>query len=279
MASAGELLRGERLKRNRDLIEISAQTRINIRYLEAIEADQTHHLPGEFFYKAFLTQYASALQLDPEQTREILRSAIPVHDPDPVPALRQAWEDAQSATPRRRTPPVGITVTLLFIAVAGGSGLYAWWQQSQAQREVQAAAELVPASIPTLSAVPAQTTPEPAAPMAPPEPEPASTQAHEAEVDVAATERTWVVMSSDGKQLWAGTMQPGETRQFTIGQNARMLTGNAGTVQVRHNGEPVGKLGPRGQVREIVFTSTGHEIVSPPPKTATRKPSPRRRNR
>lgn len=46
MPSAGELLRNERVKRNRSLSEIAEVTCISKRYLEAIEVDRVQDLPG-----------------------------------------------------------------------------------------------------------------------------------------------------------------------------------------------------------------------------------------
>jgi cytoskeleton protein RodZ len=56
--SIGEKLRLAREARGIALREISEQTRISIRYLEAIEADDYKRLPGGIFNRSFIRAYA-----------------------------------------------------------------------------------------------------------------------------------------------------------------------------------------------------------------------------
>jgi cytoskeletal protein RodZ len=67
MFSLGETLRRARLEQNLDLCALAARTKINIKYLEAIEADNRQSLPSSFFYRSFVDQYARALSLDTQQ--------------------------------------------------------------------------------------------------------------------------------------------------------------------------------------------------------------------
>src|SRR5690348_596134 len=92
MPSAGELLRQERLKRNRSIADLARETRISVRYLEALEANQVGVFPGDFFYRSFLKQYTEALRLDPEITTQVISSAEPVTEHDPIPAMNAAYE-------------------------------------------------------------------------------------------------------------------------------------------------------------------------------------------
>src|SRR5687768_2243761 len=112
MPSAGELLRDERLKRNKSLGDIAAQTRISSRYLQAIETDRLEELPGDFFYRSFLRQYATALQLDDRSTLQILSSVAPAPEINPIPALSEAWEHAHTNDLSRFRAPTGLAVTL-----------------------------------------------------------------------------------------------------------------------------------------------------------------------
>jgi cytoskeletal protein RodZ len=60
----GESLRKERELRGITLEDISAQTKVNIRFLEAIEHDDLSVLPAKAFAKGFLRSYARAVGLD-----------------------------------------------------------------------------------------------------------------------------------------------------------------------------------------------------------------------
>jgi cytoskeletal protein RodZ len=52
--SLGEQLRRARLERGVNLREVAEQTRITMRHLEAIEADDYNALPGGIFNKSFI---------------------------------------------------------------------------------------------------------------------------------------------------------------------------------------------------------------------------------
>ena len=60
----GESLRKERELRSITLEDISAQTKVNIRFLEAIEHDDLSVLPAKAFAKGFLRSYARVIGLD-----------------------------------------------------------------------------------------------------------------------------------------------------------------------------------------------------------------------
>ncbi|WP_334120417.1 RodZ domain-containing protein [Limnobacter sp.] len=60
----GEILRAARERAGYSLSDISAQTKINERQLEAIESGDVGRLPPETFAKAFIKSYCKALKLD-----------------------------------------------------------------------------------------------------------------------------------------------------------------------------------------------------------------------
>ena len=66
MSSFGEELRRERELRQITLREISESTKINVRYLEALERNDFTHLPGGVFNKGFVRAYAQHIGIDPE---------------------------------------------------------------------------------------------------------------------------------------------------------------------------------------------------------------------
>src|SRR4051794_5956278 len=107
MPSAGALLRNQRLQRDRSLSDIAAATCISTRYLEAIEADNTKILPGDFFHRSFIRQYASALGLDEPATKQILDAVEPAPEIDPIPIMslpHQIAEVEQRSKPLAKIP-------------------------------------------------------------------------------------------------------------------------------------------------------------------------------
>ena len=76
------------LRSGLDLERISQETEVSVRMLELIENDQFQQLPGAFFARSFVRQYARALGLDEEEfVRELDRTFEPPAQPPPGPAV------------------------------------------------------------------------------------------------------------------------------------------------------------------------------------------------
>ncbi|HYI94321.1 MAG TPA: RodZ domain-containing protein [Bryobacteraceae bacterium] len=263
MSSAGELLQSERVKRGRTLSDLASETCISKRYLAAIEEDDTKTLPGHFFHRNFIRQYASALGLDDSDTKRILSLITPVPEIDPIPALnlpKYIAEVEQQSKPLARIP-TRVAATLLFLVLIGCSGLYAIWSKSQENLDIVVEPSVAQAAGPTAAVtqpVIPQTSPatESAASPSPPE-------TGRIRVDLSATEKTWVSVSSAGRTVFAGVLDRSQTKNFALDEDATLLTGNAAGLDVRMNGRPLGPLGPRGQTREVLFTQDQYKILSP----------------
>jgi cytoskeletal protein RodZ len=96
--SVGQRLRLRREQQKRTVAELSAETCITSRYLEAIEADDQKPLPGFFFYRNYVKQYARALGLDGTQLYNELATAAPVDDATLLATLSKEY------TPKRTAP-------------------------------------------------------------------------------------------------------------------------------------------------------------------------------
>ena len=265
MPSAGELLRYEREKRNRTLSEIASDTCISTRYLQAIEADDAKILPGDFFHRSFIRQYADSLKLDAVTTKRILDTVEPAPEIDPFPVFnipQQIAEVEQQSRPLAHVP-TRVAATLLFVVLAGCSGLFALW--NQAQEAADPALQALQAAPVTSSAAPHAEFP--AAPSAIPTAEsavaPSVSDAGTIAVAVAATERTWVTVSSEGRTVYAGLLDADQTKNFALAENAKLTTANAAGLDVTMNGRSLGPLGPRGQVRVVLFSQDRFQILAP----------------
>ena len=76
MTSIGETLRRERLRRHLDLDQVSRETKISTKLLDAIEAERFDKLPGGVFTKSFVRQYARMLGLDEDEIVGELEHAL-----------------------------------------------------------------------------------------------------------------------------------------------------------------------------------------------------------
>ena len=66
MPSFGEEIRRERELREISLREVAEATKINLRYLEAMERNDFAYLPGGLFNRGFVRAYCSFIGVDPE---------------------------------------------------------------------------------------------------------------------------------------------------------------------------------------------------------------------
>jgi hypothetical protein len=62
--------------------------------------------------------------------------------------------------------------------------------------------------------------------------------------------------------MLARVFNAGDTQSFDMPDGATLRIGNAGGLQVSLNGTPLGPIGPRGKVREVVFKNGSYKIVS-----------------
>lgn len=106
--SVGTVLHRERELRHISLEEVSQSTRIPLRTLQHIEADEFDELPGEVFVRGFVKAYARTLGLDPDP----LIARLAGGDLGPTPAPISSIIDAPE---RGRRFGIAIAVVILLI--------------------------------------------------------------------------------------------------------------------------------------------------------------------
>jgi len=151
----GDYLRREREMRGVTLEEISAATRISIRFLEAIEGEELSKLPGGIFTRSFVRTYARYLGLDEE--RVLTDCQLAGRQKPEVDIRRIAANRAHQNGTALRTRVIGLAVAAVLLA-----GGYALFRHSRRVREQRVSAPIVvPPSAPA-----ATTTNPPANPSA-----------------------------------------------------------------------------------------------------------------
>lgn len=73
MKTVGQLLHGERIKKDISIEELSLATKIDGKYIEALEADRYDLLPSETFAKGFIRNLSLNLGNDPEEFIAVFR--------------------------------------------------------------------------------------------------------------------------------------------------------------------------------------------------------------
>ncbi|HVO83037.1 MAG TPA: RodZ domain-containing protein [Syntrophobacteria bacterium] len=167
MKSLGEYLRSERLNRGISLEEISRDTRISTRMLQAIEDGNTESLPAGVLVKGFLRAYAQKIGLDPETV--ILRyQDLYEEEGARREALEKFHERFRPVPTRRRFLVPGTTAALVICL------LLAWLLSPRDRHQTAPPSTKAPAVVPQ-EAPPAPLPVEPA-PASLPLPSPPSIQ-------------------------------------------------------------------------------------------------------
>jgi cytoskeleton protein RodZ len=260
MTSVGEILRRERQAQGREVPEIAEDLCITQRYLRAIEEDDIKSLPGAFFYKSFVKQYALLLGLDEKKLLASAEALTATEEPLPLPGANPKYSPLREVDPivadsNRRyfsDRRVGLSVAALSVVLLGCSGFYTWWNKaSQAARQGNSAVVIPVASIskpvPTVD-VKTETGPD---------------GVNHVVLNLSATETTWLSITSEGKNIFSGVLEPSQTKTLRASDVAKMKVGNAGGLDVRWNGKAIGPIGGRGQVRVVLFTPESFQILTP----------------
>jgi cytoskeletal protein RodZ len=245
-----------------DLEYVAAVTRISPRMLKAIEMDDFEQLPGRVFAKNFVRQYAQVLGLDAD-------ALVAQFDRE------QSLEKTVESTPKSGEYSGGFSLNLpaladvfgnttltsffTFLVTIGVCALGVWtfdhWGTVRAHvlPNPQAAAPakaLVPRA-PTARAVAAV--------------EPAKQPATGVHVLLAASDLCWTRITADGKVLFTGLLNAGDSREVNAASVVDVRTGDAGALTVKLNGNDVPPLGPKGQPRTVILTPDGAHVRTPTP--------------
>lgn len=263
----GARLRQERVGKGLAIDDISRDTRIAPRFLEAIETDDYSTLPGLVFTRNFVRQYALTLNLDPDP----LLAELPKQDESTAPLPNPPAHPRSRHRGDRRMR--SILSSVVWLLLAGGAGVWAYMHFNHSPRAAALRTASSQAAKPALQ----RTAVEPASGAArgatpPVRQSPLANTSAPVQVSVTAhDESAWVQVSADGKIAFSGTLQPNETREISAAEQVKVLTGNAGALTISLNGKTLESLGPIGQVRMVTLTAEGPRL---PPKDPPPAPDP-----
>ena len=85
-------------------------------------------------------------------------------------------------------------------------------------------------------------------------------------VEIQATGLVWVGAAADGKVRFEATLQAQQTRRIAGQRVVRLRVGDAAALAVTLNGQLQPSLGPKGQVRTVMLTPDGMQVVMPAPR-------------
>lgn len=268
MASFGETLRRERELHGVTLAELSAATRISLRYIEALETNEFQRLPGGVFNRGYVRAIARYLELD---EREWLAAFLHAANEEPEILALYAPEPPREPKPARQSWTSFALLVVLF-----GAGVFAVHSVRTRRAAEAVTAPALPVLAPTSpiaatnpspSATPvvpaAEASSERPAPTSSPKPPRTTTNGGDLRLQVAAIEDAWVSIAADGQTLFEGMMKSRETRVFRAAGELDLRTGNASALVLTLNGETLPPLGNPGEVKRITLTQKDLPRPSP----------------
>lgn len=194
----GESLRAARELQGLSLSEVAQRTRVPLRHLEAIEANDYAGLPSPTYATGFARAYARAIGADEVAVAQRVRGELAG-----VRRTTPEYRPYEAADPAR-VPSRGVAIVALGLAIAVlvlaglyfGTGLLRGGGDAPAPVALTPDAGVAPVPVPSASAIPA------------------------AQVLVNATDEVWVrIYDADGKTLHQGTLKAGE--HFEVPADAR----------------------------------------------------------
>lgn len=99
MTELGNILKEAREAKGLSLDELQSITKIQKRYLLGIEEGNYSMMPGKFYVRAFIKQYAEAVGLDPEQLFEQHKNEIPSTYNEELPDQLSRVQSRKSISP------------------------------------------------------------------------------------------------------------------------------------------------------------------------------------
>jgi cytoskeleton protein RodZ len=255
-----EELKQARLEKKVSLMDISAETRINLKYLEAIENGEFHVLP-QTYVRAFLKEYALMINLDPEdilQHYDLARRETDTRkSEEPPPRETPVREDklidtlfkrisSLSSLQRNIALVIFIVIAIALIIVLANINNNLDSEKSVTEvpfDRVIRENEATPISSPSVVADSSRFLTAP--------------KKDSLRLEIATLDSVWISLLIDGKKGEEYLFDANRKRVWTAKERFVVTMGNAGGATFKLNGKDIGSLGKRGAVvRNAIITES-----------------------
>ncbi|MBR1646846.1 MAG: helix-turn-helix domain-containing protein [Selenomonadaceae bacterium] len=275
----GNTLRAERERQNLSVEDIEQGTSIRALYIEAIENGEYDKLPGEVYTRGFIKNYAKFLGLDGDEfskqfTAEIHGAPSPspvsgnsvevsgeknpieeiIDEPkivkpvNPVESVKPAKAEKKSSKVvgeirgenRGSSNTLIVAAVVIIAALAGGAWSFLSGDGGDVATKPPAQTQQQPQ--------PENPTPVANANPAPPAP------IDGVKVDAKFVDRCWILVTIDGNVAFESIVDAGENLSWEGKDSINLRLGNAGAVELTHNGQNLGLQGGVGDVVDKTFT-------------------------
>lgn len=296
MESPGEYLKREREIRGVTLAQVFEATRVPLKNLKALEADDFESMPHPTFVKGYIKAYCKVLGLD--ETDAVLRYEIYLREktektdvvkavsrpvqPKSVerpPLLGDFWKNRRNVVMAAGGAAAIIVIVIIILAVflSGPSP-----EPAPSVEPVAGQAPVTERPEATLAVEEVKTPEKAAGPVVEPEPVKKAASAPEApavkeapavvkeaavprhSLVARATGSTWIQVSIDGSRPFEVFMKEGETAAWKAADGIILKIGNAGGVNLAFDGKELGPLGETGYVVRVTLPDGKVKVLSRP---------------
>lgn len=222
----GRYLQKERRARKISLKDIARETRINIRYLKAIEEGKIEELPQEPYLTVFLKSFCQGIGLDFQEAKKMF----------PEEVAPSAVEQPSSPHPRFWLWLLLLPILLLIIILF--------------PKKLRRKAVSPPYSGEILDTTSLSTFPPGSLIVVKPDtlPQGPPFKPDTLKLELVGLGSTWVFIEGDSEVLWQGILTPGQRKVLFSRGGFHATVGNAGGVEIFLDGKKLRRLGPRRKV-------------------------------
>ena len=241
---------GKYLKRVREtcgysLEDVAGITRINLRYLEAIEEDDFAKIPGETFSHGFIRSFARCIGISDEEISRKIRETLKT-EPQAVNTQNQDDMAERSAVRKPGKARIILPAAAAVILAALLIVLFTSGRESGTIRNSKELKDVPAESIEVQPQVVAENN------------QVVQKKVEPVVLKVYARELTWISARIDDKETKEALLQPGDGVMWNGDEKVVITVGNAGGIDLDVNGKRLDPIGRRGEViRDAVVTSEG----------------------
>ncbi|MEU5436703.1 RodZ domain-containing protein [Streptomyces sp. NPDC020719] len=254
----GHALKQARIVSGLTVDEVSSITRVRVPIVHGLEEDDFSRCGGDVYARGHIRTVARAVGLDSEPLVEQYDAE---HGGRPAPTPAAPMFEAERIRPERRRPNWTAAMVAAIVVVVGFAGYTMFSGSGDSRDKGTQVAEGPTQTQQSPSPKPAPSTP------APPKPAPSDSAIAAAPQDKvtvklsAISDRSWIsAKAHNGKVLYDGLLEKGESKTFMDGEKIDLILGNAGAIELYVNGKKVNDQFEEGQVERLTYTK-GDPVV------------------
>lgn len=244
----GDILREEREKQNLTVKDVEMGTSIRALYISAIEENNYDILPGEVYLKGFIKTYAGFLNLNGSEMIDLYKKQqsdlkkdndIPVEEIVNEPKFEKQPVQEFNTLEKPKFKK-NLFIGFATLVVIGGIVYFGFGLDSeQVDKKLPVAEKQVSVKTEKVEKIETNNI----------------NQMKGVAITAKYTGDCWTQIEADNKTIYEGTAKNGDVLSWQADNNIVVRVGNAGAVEINHNGKNMGRLGSSGDVVTKKFTN------------------------